>query len=285
MDRVKEQRPQHQRQLASVAARADTAVAAVKADFAAAYNPTGLPEFALVSAETALRNAAAGLGARLAPAVSDTQEHAALSGQVRTLTAHATTLVRQPANVLDAFRATITGLTDTVLRAPGAVMGALLEAYDVDLGPPAPEPTASRRRERANQLALTGALRRVLAIEAARLAPLVPYPSIEDAIAARDQVARRLDEQAEQAAGQDTTYQALVALRGEVQRAVPGNQVFPQLITITQSEPIPALVLAHRLYGSVDKEADIIARNRIRNPGFVSGELGVLDPTDSDRRR
>ena len=65
MDRVKEQRPQHQQQLASVAARADTAVAAVKADFAAAYDPTGLPEFALVSAETALRNAAAGLGAKL----------------------------------------------------------------------------------------------------------------------------------------------------------------------------------------------------------------------------
>lgn len=218
MDRVKEQRLQDHEQLARVLARADTAVVAVKAEFAAAYDPTGLPAFALVSAETALRNAAAGLSAKLALVVSETQEFAAVSAQVRTLTERATALVRQPANVLEAFHTAITGLADTVLSAPGAVMGALLDAYGVDLGLPAPETTPTRRRERANQLALTGALRRVLAIEAARLAPRVPYVSFEEAAAARDQVVSRLDEQA---AGNDAIYQALVGLRGEVQRAVP----------------------------------------------------------------
>jgi hypothetical protein len=286
MKRDKEQRPQDQEQLASVAARADTAIAAVKAEFAAAYDPTGLPEFALVSAETALRNAAACLDEKLVPLVSEMQELAALSVQFRTLTA----LAREAANVLDAFQAVITGLIDTVLRAPGVVIGALLDVYDVDLGLPAPETTPTRRRERANQLALTGALRRVLAVEAARLVPHIDYASFEEAAAARDRVATRLDEQAEQAAGHDATYQALVALRIEVQRAIPGNRVWPRLVTITQSEPVPLTALVYKLYGPLDPASferlcdDIVARNKIRHPGFVSGELKVLAPTGSDRR-
>jgi len=102
----------------------------------------------------------------------------------------------------------------------------------------------------------------------------VPYDSIEEATAARDQVAGLLDEQA-QGAG-DTAYPALVNLRSEVLRAVPGGAAFARVVTITRRVPVPSLLLAYQLYGSVDQEADVIARNNISHPGFVAGDLKVL---------
>lgn len=257
-----------------VAASATAAATATKAELAEKYDVAGLPAFALASAAGAIRSAADRLGAKLAPVVQATQELAALDGQIRLLTAQASSLVRQPSDLLDGFQSAITGLADTAASAPGAVMRALFDAYDFDPGPAAPETTATRKRERANQLALTGALKRTIAIEAAHLAPLVPYASIEEALAARDRVAALLEEQA--AGAGDTAFPALVDLRSEVLRAVPGAAVFARVVTITRRVPIPSLVLAYQLYGSVDQEQDIIARNGISHPGFVVGDLKVL---------
>lgn len=253
---------------------ADAAIAATDAELAEQYDPSGLPAFALASAETALASAAAGLEDKLAPVVTSTQELAALTGQVRLITAQAASLVRNPADLLGEFRAVITGLVDTILAAPGAVTDALLDAYDVDLGALVPATTATRQRELANQLALTGALRRVMVTEAARLAPLTSYTSIEEATAVRDRVAVQLEEQAAGAA--DTAYPALVTLRSDVLRAVPGGAVLASIITVTRRTAIPSLLVAYQLYGSVDQEADVIARNDIAHPGFVSGDLQVL---------
>lgn len=297
MNRFKEQRPDPE-QLASVASRADTAIAAVKAEFAATYDPAELPAFALATAGTVLRNAAAGLEAKLLPVVVATQERAALatrSGQelavlserIKTLRTSAPELVREPANVLDAFRAAIIGLTDSVRRAPDDICAALVATCGLVIETPVIGTTTTRKREAANQAALAGALRRVLAIEAARLAPLVRYVCIEDANAGRSPVVALLDEQA-QIAG-ETVCPTLVALRAEVVRAIPGRRVLPQLITITQPTEIPLTALVYNLYGPVDPAtferlcADIIARNKIRHPGFVSGDLKVVAPTDSDR--
>lgn len=257
-----------------VASSADTAVTATSTELVEQYDTSGLPAFAIASAETALKNAANGLAAKLAPIITDTQELAAFTGQIRILTAQASSLVREPADVLGEFRAAIVLLASTVSSSRGAVMDALLEAYGVDLGAPVTANTATREREAENQAALIAGLRRVIAIEAARLAPLVAFASIEEAMAARDQIADLLDEQALLAA--DTAYPALVQLRTQVLRAVPGSNTFARVLTITRRVEVPSLVLAYQLYDSVDQEADVIARNAIRHPGFVSGELKVL---------
>lgn len=257
-----------------VARSAGAAVTATSAELVEQYDTSGLPAFAIASAETALKNAANGLAAKLAPIITDTQELAAFTGQIRILTAQASSLVREPADVLDEFRSAIVLLASTVSSSRGAVMNALLEAYGVDLGAPVTATTATREREAANQAAIIDGLRRVIAIEAARLAPLTAFASIEEAMVARDQIADLLDEQALLAG--DTAYPALVELRTQVLRAVPGSNTFARVITITRRVEVPSLVLAYQLYGSVDQEADVIARNSIRHPGFVSGTLKVL---------
>lgn len=260
--------------VSKVAASAKAARVLRKTELVEQFTVAGLPAFALASAETALTRTAAALSAALGPIATTTQQLAELTSRISVITARAASLVRQPADLIDALDAAIDGLSDTALAAPGAMLEALFQAYGVDLGAAAPKTTATRRTESANQQALNRALRSTTAIEAARLAPRVPYASIEDATAARDRVARLLEEQADGAG--DTAYPGLVELRSQVLRAVPGTTAFARITTVTRSVALPSLLLAYQLYGSVDREADLLARNRIRHPGFVAGELKVL---------
>lgn len=272
-----------------VSAAADAAHVSVKAELIEKMDTASMPAFALKSAEDAVISAAAAIGAKLAPAAQAaaevagvtaefagavTQDIAALNGHIHILTAQAATLVKQPGDLVDGFRAAIDDVDNSAEAAPGAIMNALREAYAADLGAPVAATTSTRERELANQVALTGALRRVIAIEAARLAPLVPYASIEDATAARDAAAALLDEQALGAG--DTAYPGLVALRTQLLRAVPGSTVFPRVVAVSRRTPVPSLVLAYQLYGSVAQEQDVIARNRVSHPGFIHGALKVL---------
>lgn len=257
-----------------VAASADAAQVANAAELGQKYDATGMAAFALASAQGAITKAATALSSRLGPLVSDAQELAALNGQLTILSAQAAALARGPADAVAGMLNAIASLTNTAIAAPGAVKDALIDAYHDDLGAFAAATTATRARELANQQALQGAIRRVMAIEAARLAPLVPYTSIEDATASRDAVAAVLDEQALIAG--DTAYPALITLRSQVMRAVPGSDIFRRVVTLSQRTAIPSLVLAYRLYGAVALELDVVARNRIPHPGFIVGDLKVL---------
>lgn len=259
---------------AVVASRADVANVASRAELVERYSIAGLPAFALGSCETALINAAAGMQSRLAPVVSIAQELAVLTGQIRLITDRASSLVRAPGDAMDALLAAIAGLVDTAEASPGELATALMDAYGSDLGAAAAPTTTTRQREIANQAAFTGAIRRLFAVEAARLLPLVTFETLEAASAARDRLAGLLEQEA--AVAGDTAYPSVVDLRSEVMRAVPGEQTFPRTTTIARSSPIPSLLLAYQLYGSVEREADIIARNHIQHPGFIAGDLEVI---------
>jgi prophage DNA circulation protein len=253
---------------------ADTAIAAAQSSFVDSYDAEGMPAFGLASAETAFKNAVAAFESEVAPIVTATQELATLTGQVELLTAEAASLVRDPGAILGAFRGAIVGLAETALSAPGDLMDALFAMYLADLGAPVVATTKTRERELDNQIALQAGLRRVIACEAARLAPTVEYTSIDEALAARDLVAAMLEEQA--TSSDDTAYPAIVDLRSSVLRAVPGSSSFARIVTVTRNVAIPSLLLAYQLYGSVDREADLVARNQIKHPGFVAGDLQAL---------
>jgi prophage DNA circulation protein len=79
-----------------------------------------------------------------------------------------------------------------------------------------------------------------------------------------------LDQQAETAG--DDVYQVLTDLRAALVRAVPGDESnLPRLLSFTPPTSAPSLVIVHRLYGNVDKDLDLVARNHLRHPGFVPG--------------
>jgi prophage DNA circulation protein len=148
-----------------------------------------------------------------------------------------------------------------------------------DFEPPArPEgETATRARQAENYDVMLAFIRRGVVIQAARLAPLAEFDSYEAAVAVRDAVADALDDEMEVVG--DAGFTALQQLRADLVRAVPGDESdLAHLVKYTPPASVPSLVLAHRLYGALEREQDLIDRNHVQNPAFVLGgqELEVL---------
>jgi prophage DNA circulation protein len=257
-----------------VSLSADAALAANADEFAADFDTDDLPSHAIASSTAVIQDMSASLNDALSPIIEVTSELASMNQELTILSAEASSLVREPGEILGSFQSALAVVAETALGAPLSVLQAFSSAYLTDLGPEPPDTTPTRQRELANRQALERALKRILVIEAARLAPLGAYDSIDYAIATRDQLVAHLDEQAELAG--DATYQAIMDLRASLTRAVPGEANLARVVTLSQRTAIPSILLAYRLYGSVDGEDDIIARNRPRHPGFMAGDLEVL---------
>lgn len=241
---------------AQVEASAVAAREAVEAEFVEGY----LPGVVYNAVADGLRKATRALNNGIVAASLPTQLLASLVRRLEGLTAAANTLLNKPANLAGELAYLIGSL-------PGAVA---LELYGADFGSRPPETTPARRREALNYDALRALVRRLAVVEAARRAPSVEHANHEAAVAAREEITDRIDEQLE-AAG-DEVYQALLHLRAALVAAVPGEtSQLPRLLEYTPTYTAPSLVLAHRLYGDIAKEADLLTRNRIRHPGFVPG--------------
>ena len=112
---------------------------------------------------------------------------------------------------------------------------------------------------------------------AARVAVRVDWESREEALEARtaiDNVINSLETDIS-----DELFLSLHDLRSQVSAAIPPpSRDLPHLEKYTPPETLPSLVLTHRIYGSIEHEADLIARNNISNPALVPGgqELEVL---------
>lgn len=121
--------------------------------------------------------------------------------------------------------------------------------------------------------ALGAHVRLTATFAAAELTAQTDYASYDDAIAGRDVVLDQIDAVAEDANADE--YDALQNLRMQVARDIEIRAANLAVITsYTPGETLPALVIAQRLYGSIDieaKAADIVARNSVVHPGFVPG--------------
>ena len=86
----------------------------------------------------------------------------------------------------------------------------------------------------------------------------------------RDELSDRLELEAETA--DDSVYTALVDLRAATVRDLTARGAsLAGLRTVTPAATLPALVLAHRLYGDAARADELTLRNRLRHPGFVVG--------------
>lgn len=154
--------------------------------------------------------------------------------------------------------------------------------------------TSSRVRQVKNQDALSGMFRRTALIEETRALRLREFPSQTEAFQLRDDLAARMDAQAETAID-DAVYQALGKLRSvmvkdvterssELPRiiryvpnanrlsAVSSGSSTSRTVQYTTRATLPALVVAHQLYGDATRSDELIYRNPvIRHPGFVPG--------------
>jgi prophage DNA circulation protein len=243
-----------------------------------------LPAFSFTSIVGILHGAGAAITKHLTPVITSTQALASLRRMVDTLSTDATSLVRTPVSLATRLGEVFRSLLSMPSTARLGV-DALLRVYDFTPNVQRPDAlTPTRATEQQNYDATLHLVRSMVAIQAAQFAVAAAtvaeggYDSYDDAIAVRDAVIALLDAEAA-ATTDDEVYGDLQELRTDVAAAVPGEtRDLPQLVTVTPPVSVPSVVLAYQLYGSLALEADLLARNRIRHPGFVPGgrELQVL---------
>lgn len=256
---------------------ATAAATAVGDDFLASYDDDGQPPWAMAAISGLLAGAAAQMEELLLPVVTSTEALSELRGQMDVIADTATQLVRAPADAVSELAEVFVALVSDVLE-PRAGLAALLDFAAAE--PPEPRPegtTTTRARQQANFDALLALMRRGALVQAGRLAPLETYDSYQDAVETRELIADALDVEM-QSAGDDA-FPALQQLRADLVRSVPGeDSSLARLVQFTPPASVPSLVLAYRLYGALDLESDLLARNHVEHPVFVLGgrELEVL---------
>ena len=153
------------------------------------------------------------------------------------------------------------------------VMHRLSDAFSADyVGGSA---TPNRQKQRDNYRAISSAIRQIAIAEAARDVVRNDYASYQDAISARDRITTRLDTESE-TTDNDDVYLALSALRSAVVRSIPApEKQLPRLLEYTPPVTVPALLLAYQLYADASLDAEIVARNHIRNPCFIPGGVPI----------
>jgi len=258
--------------------RADDATSACADEFAETYSLDGSPEFVETSALDTARDMMSALeSARrsLVPDLSVLSDYmAAASGVVGSLNS----LIRAPA----AFAQTILGMFGSLKALALSPLHALNSYRGLfDYGnkhASVPRTTPARRRQATNQAAMIGLVRRSALIEASRLASRTEFDTYDQAVAMRDDLAIRLDDEAAGATVSDPVYQALTALRVALIRDLTARSInAPRVSTEILPATLPALVAAYRIHGDATRADELISRNRkrIRHPGFVPGGVAL----------
>lgn len=230
--------------------------ATLSASFLAAYKPGVI----MTEVVEALTLATTAIAATVDAVNATAQQLAQVSTLAQGLINDVDAVARSPQDVVDQLSGLFDLLTTTAVKS----------VYEFNAGTRPPATTKNRVIEQANFDSLVALVQRLTVCRLAEITVGETFVSFDDAVAARESVTDLLDDQAEVAA--DDTYPQIVALRAAVCAAVPGpDGDLPRLVTYTPNITVPSLVLAYRLYKSVDLEPDLIARNDQANPAFVLG--------------
>lgn len=165
-----------------------------------------------------------------------------------------------------------------------AALGTLLD-FGGDLDPVIGA-TPARLAEADNQAAFVQLVNLAAAGEIVVAIADTPFGSYQEAVALRDDLAGRFDDRALRQAdsGDDDGAAAFDDLRRAMVADIAARLgTLVRLQDYTPAITEPALVIAHRLYGAFGVAAraeEIVARNHIAHPGFVTGgqRLRVLTP-------
>lgn len=135
---------------------------------------------------------------------------------------------------------------------------------------PANPATPARRQQAANEVAVTALTRQSAVITAAEASSAMDFASFDEAATVREDISSALESEAESA--DDATYLAMMDLRAAVVADIGSRGAdLARVVRLHQPATLPALVVAHRVYGDASREAEIVARNGVRHPGFVPG--------------
>jgi len=114
----------------------------------------------------------------------------------------------------------------------------------------------------------SGFIRTVALAESASAAARVAWPTYDDAIEVQSRITEAIDQAS--ALATDDEFQTLQNLRAGVVISVPPEDAnLPRLGSVTLPSVLSSLVVAYELHDDVEREEELIARNRVSNPTFM----------------
>ncbi|MDP1655718.1 MAG: DNA circularization N-terminal domain-containing protein [Hylemonella sp.] len=250
---------------------ADNALLEAQARFAAVFIIDALPEFVAAAAQGRL-GAAIDLIQKVSASLPTLPGIAATFGpQLLGVRSELSSLMQGPSALGGALVGLVSGLSG-LLSLPSDALTMLRGLFTFgDTTVAVPATTPSRVQQGINQAAIHSLIQQAAVIEATRSSSQMTFGGYTDAIAVRDELATRLDTLAETTPS-DTVYQSLVTLRTAMIRDITARGAdLARTVTVQPQATQPALVLAYALYEDASRDADIIARNNVRHPGFVPG--------------
>lgn len=225
-----------------------------------------VPEFVRSAAVEALSKAVEAIES-LRVFAGATEDVAAARARLQALLGAGEDLVEDPRRLAEEIRLTVASLA-----AAAGDGDAGLEGYLELFGLTAEQSggaTPLDRQADENAQAVTDLVRRCSLAGAVELAAQQAWETRDDALEARDRVIAEIEAQADSTAD-DAVYVALGGLRSVLTAAVPPpDQDLPELRSLTLADTTPALVLGYELYDDALRGDQVVARNRLRHPGFL----------------
>lgn len=263
----------------------DNAIDAAAKDFSKTFKVDGMPDFVDLDAAATINNALDGIHAAANGMLPDMSILSAFNAASGGILGKLTGLMRLPTDLASGLTGQIAGLRGLGMS-PMSAFNSLSTLFNFGKSsqpgistpavvPPPSAPAATlatpaRIQQATNRAAVQALVRRASLVEAAKASAQVAYVSREEAIAVRDNLAARLEIEAETAP--DPVYFALTDLRVAVVNDIQTRAAdLARLVQFTPGATAPAIVLAYRLYEDPERADEITTRNKIRHPGFVPG--------------
>ncbi len=258
----------------ALAVQVEKTRAAAQKTYADMHQVAGLPGWvsaAAVADFSGALDAIDNLTAQLTPDLTLLAEIQLAAGRVAGMLGD---LIRVPVSAAAAVDARIRALAQ-VPSSPRDAFTALTALFGRDAAPAAPATTPSNQQAAINRGATAALVRQLAVTEAAGLLQSTDFDSAIAAAEARDTVLDALDSEAA-ATPDDALFRALSSLAAAVTRAVAArSDSLARIGTVRFSATLPALVVAHRVYGDATRADEIVSRNRVRHPGFVPGGVAL----------
>ena len=262
-----------------VSLQADAARLASQQSFSDIFDVSGQPGWVSTAAQSVLQQATNRINGLIQSFPGIPTEISGALADVNDLQGSLSSLILQPSSLasrIDSLMAGVSNIFSDPMTSVGVyrslgLFGDSSSLVAADLLPAVPATTLARKQQAANQAATVALVQQMSLIGEAKAASLSTPAASGDAITMRDDLAERLDVAAT-ATADDTTYLALTDLRAAVVADLTSRAInLPRISHVTPETTLPALVLAHQVYGDAARDADIVSRNHVRNPGFVPG--------------
>lgn len=249
---------------------ADAAIVSAEEDFEQVFTVDALPEFVEADAVERITGV---IDQTLVVARSMLPDMTILPAFTRNasgIIGKITQLLRLPTDLSSLLTGQISGIVG-LGNGPMSAFKALTRMFNYgDSDRAIPATTPSRIQQEANRQAVNNLIRRASVIEAARSSAGIEFESYQDAVSVRDSVVEALENEALNAP--DSVYLTLSDLRVAVIRDINTRGAnLATLVPYTPKATLPALVIAHRVYGDAKRDEELVTRNHISHPGFVTG--------------